>query len=265
MTSPSAIGLKRFEMLRGQAFDRHVHDVHQLAWASSGALVADAGGRYWVLPPNLALWIPAGTWHTMAALRETVMQGVYLDPAVCPVVWAAPTVVAVSPLARHLIEYLAGDGMSDKARVSAETVLLDVLRPVGKGAIELPVPADPRAREIADFLLSDPAACRTLEELARDVRSSPRTLLRIFLAETGLTFNQWRAHARLQAAIVLLAEGQPVGRVAELVGYATPSAFAAAFRRVTGHTPAGYLGQVTALPRHESPGPGQAGTDHRGG
>ena len=130
-------------------------------------------------------------------------------------------------------------------------MLLDVLRPVGKGAIELPLPTDRRAREVADFLLSDPADDRTLDELARDVRSSPRTLLRIFLTETGLTFNQWRAHARLQAAIIFLAEDQPIGRIAELVGYATPSAFAAAFRRVTGHTPAGYLGQVTAAPHNE--------------
>ena len=109
MTPGPTIGLRQFEMLRGQAFDRHVHEVHQLAWASSGVLVADAGGRCWVLPPNLALWIPAGTWHGVAALRETVMQGIYLDPAGCPPAWDGPAVMSVSPLARHLIGYLAGD------------------------------------------------------------------------------------------------------------------------------------------------------------
>jgi AraC-like DNA-binding protein len=37
-----------------------------------------------------------------------------------------------------------------------------------------------------------------------------------------------------------------VASVAERVGYATPSAFVAAFRRVTGQTPAAYLARDPA-------------------
>ncbi|MFB9834713.1 AraC family transcriptional regulator [Actinoallomurus acaciae] len=244
MAAESAIGLERFEMLRGQAFNRHAHDVHQLAWASTGVLMVGVDDRCWVLPPNLALWIPAGVWHVTAAQRDTVLQGIYLDPARCGLAWDEPTVLAVSPFAGHLIGYLTGD-LDEAPRVRAEAVLLDVLRPVGRATIELPIPTDRRAREVADILLADPADQRSLEELAARVRSSPRTLLRVFAAETGMTFSQWRVHARLQVAIGHLAEGQRVGRVAELVGYATASAFVAAFRRVTGHTPAHYFGPDT--------------------
>ena len=70
------------------------------------------------------------------------------------------------------------------------TVLLDVLHPVGLETIELPVPADRRARDVAELLLADPTDRRSLEEFARDAGSSSRTLLRLFLAETGQTFNQ---------------------------------------------------------------------------
>jgi AraC-like DNA-binding protein len=42
---------------------------------------------------------------------------------------------------------------------------------------------------------------------------------------------------RLQAALSMLAAGEPVSRVAGRVGYDTPSAFVAAFRRETGQTP----------------------------
>lgn len=101
---------------------------------------------------------------------------------------------------------------------------------------------DPRARRVAESLRADPGDGRELTELAREAGSSPRTLLRIFIAETGMTFNQWRTPARIQAATGYLAEGLPVGRVSERVGYATPSAFVAAFHRVTGHTPTGYFG-----------------------
>jgi AraC-like DNA-binding protein len=256
----STIGLERFEMIRGQSFQRHVHDVHQLAWASHGVLLVDVDDRYWVLPPHLALWIPAGVWHATVALRETVLQGIYLDPAGTFVDWSGPTVLAVDPLARQLIGYLAGD-LTENARLRAESVLLDVVRPAAGGTIELPMPRDRRARDVAELLLADPTDRRGLETLAHSVGSSARTVLRLFVAETGLTFNQWRIHVRLQAAVTLLAEGRSVSRIAELVGYATPSAFVAAFHRVTGSTPTGYFEQVTpraTAPRSSGPRGGSA-------
>ncbi|MFQ3555686.1 helix-turn-helix transcriptional regulator [Streptomyces gramineus] len=240
MTQDGTIDLTRFEMVRGQTFQHHVHDDHQLAWASSGVVMVDTGDRCWVLPPHLALWIPGGLRHATGALRASVLQGVYLEPSTCPLAWTGPTVLAVSPLARHLIAYLAGE-LPSAVRLHAEAVLLEVLRPAGGAVFELPLPADPRAREVAGLLLDDPADQRGLAELAHEVGSSSRTLLRLFLAETGMTFNEWRVHARLQASLAHLAEGTPVGRVAERVGYATPSAFVAAFRRVTGATPAAYF------------------------
>lgn len=241
MSTGSVIGLERIYMDRGQKFHRHVHeDEHQLAWASSGVIMVDVEDHYWVLPTSLALWIPAGTWHATKALQRSSLEGIYLDPAGTPLGWTEPTVVAVSPLAARLIEYLAGD-LEDSARVHAETVLLEVLRPVTKATIELPLPTDDRARAVAETLLANPTDQRSLQDLARQVGSSPRTLLRIFVAETGLTFNQWRTNARLQAAMAFLAEGLPVATVADRVGYATASAFVVAFRRVTGHTPAAYF------------------------
>lgn len=52
---------------------------------------------------------------------------------------------------------------------------------------------------------------------------------------------------RLQAALPLLAAGQPVSRVAGRVGYENPSAFVAAFRRETGQTPAACFRRETGL------------------
>lgn len=245
ISAGSVIGLERIEMDRGQKFHRHVHeDAHQLAWASSGVLMVDVEDHYWVLPTSLALWIPAGTWHATMALQRSALEGIYLAPAGTPLAWREPTVVAVSPLAARLIEHLAGS-LEETARVHAETVLLEVLRPVEKATIELPLPTDDRARAVAEILMANPTDQRSLQELGRQVGSSPRTLLRVFLAETRLTFNQWRTHARLQAAMAFLAEGLPVAAVADRVGYATASAFVVAFRRVTGHTPAAYFASAS--------------------
>lgn len=240
MRSP-VIELERIPMDRGQKFDRHRHEgEHQLMWASSGVIMVGIEDRYWVLPTSLALWVPAGTWHMAKALQRSSFEGIYLDPTEAPVGWTEPTVVTVSPLAARLIEHLAGE-LESSARVHAETVLLDVLRPVEKAPVELPLPCDDRARALAEILLANPADQRSLRELSRHAGSSPRTLLRIFLAETGLTFSQWRTQARLQAAMALLAEGLSVATVANRVGYATASAFVVAFRRITGHTPSAYF------------------------
>jgi AraC-like DNA-binding protein/quercetin dioxygenase-like cupin family protein len=244
MTTASVIELMSFDMAQGQSFDHHAHPTHQLAWASTGVLMADTMDRCWLLPPHLALWIPGGVPHAQVALRDTVMLGIYFDPDQCPLRWDRPVMLAVSALARELIEYLAG-GLPDDTRARAEAVLLDVLRPVEAGAIVVPMPVDERARDIARILLDNPADSRSLEQFARDIGSSPRTLLRLFLAETGLTFNEWRVQARLQASVAHLAEGRPVSSVAGQVGYTTASAFVAAFRRVTGLTPAAYLGHLT--------------------
>lgn len=241
MGAASMIDLERIAMDRGQRFDRHVHeDEHQLAWASSGVIMVEVEGQSWVLPTSLALWIPAGTWHATMALRRSSLAGLYLDAERTPTGWTTPTVVAISPLAANLIDYLAGD-LDEAARIHAETVLLEVLHPVDRAAVALPLPADDRARAVAEILLANPTEQRGLPDLARQVGSSPRTLLRIFQAETGLTFNQWRTRARLQASMGHLAEGLPVAEVADRVGYATASAYVVAFHRVTGRTPAAYF------------------------
>ncbi|WP_281005270.1 helix-turn-helix transcriptional regulator [Nocardia vinacea] len=102
-------------------------------------------------------------------------------------------------------------------------------------------PADARAGQVADALTRNPADPRTLTEFAADAATSPRTLARLFLVETGISFGQWRTQIRLAASLPLLAEGLPIARIAGRVGYATPSAYVAAFHRTVGVSPGRYF------------------------
>jgi AraC-like DNA-binding protein len=70
-----------------------------------------------------------------------------------------------------------------------------------------------------------------------------RTLERQFLAETGLTPGRWRRQHALLGALERLAVGTPIKQVAAAAGYATPSAFTAAFRAFFGTTPARYFAE----------------------
>nr|WP_237534398.1 helix-turn-helix domain-containing protein [Streptomyces sp. SID3343] len=57
-----------------------------------------------------------------------------------------------------------------------------------------------------------------------------------------MSFVQWRIQTRMRAALTYLAAGLPVSVVGRRVGYDSPSAFVAVFRRVTGRTPGHYVG-----------------------
>ena len=105
---------------------------------------------------------------------------------------------------------------------------------------ELPLPADPRARRLADRILGDPGADASLADLARDAGASLRTLQRLFQAETRLPLETWRGRARMQQAVVALANGASVTETALEAGYQSASAFIAAFKRAFGQTPARY-------------------------
>lgn len=230
-----------FPMPPGEVFNWHTHDDHQLAWAASGVLTVRTEAADWVLPPTRALWIPAGLRHETLAAGTATMRSLYVRPDRAPVSWPRPVAVTVTPLLAELIGYLGADTLDAAQHARAEALLADLLCPVPMTTIEVRIPDDERAAEVAAALLADPADGRSLSEWGRQTSASARTLARAFHTSTGMTFGQWRRMARLQAALPLLAAGHAVSTVAGRVGYQTPSAFVAAFRKETGLTPAAYF------------------------
>lgn len=224
-----------------EGFELHVHGHHQLALAARGVLVMSGTERSWVLPRTRGLWIPAGVRHSVGVSGHTTMLSTYVDPARCPLAWDEPTVVDASGVVGALVAHLARPDLPAVQRLRAEAVLWDVMVPLPVTTLSLPMPTDERARRVADGLLADLTDRRSLAAWGRAVGASERTLARLFSAETGMGFERWRTTARLAAALPLLAAGAPVAATAHQVGYATPSAFVAAFRREIGTTPADYF------------------------
>lgn len=240
--APTAIFIGHFAMPRGTAFPQHWHAAHQLAWSAKGLLRVTTGRGSWLLPPSLALWIPAGVPHTTESAGDAVMRSPYVNPESCPQIdWREPTVVEAGPLPRSLIDHLSRTDLTPEARSRAEAVLLDVLHPVPVTSVAVPEPRDPRARVIADALAADPTDGRSLDSWGTRVGASARTLARLFVTETGLSFGQWRERLRMRSAMPLLAEGLPIESVARRVGYASASSFVAAFRRIVGVPPRQYF------------------------
>jgi AraC-like DNA-binding protein len=177
-------------------------------------------------------------------MRGTVaMRTLYLAPAGEHAGLAACRGIEVAPLLRELILHIVRIGMldaDDPAHGRLEALLVDLLAQAETAPLELPLPSDARAAGFAQRLLDDPASPRPLSELARGSGASLRTLQRLFLAQTGLSLEAWRGRARMQQAVVTLSAGRPVTEAALDAGYASASAFVAAFRRAFGVTPGRY-------------------------
>ncbi|MEU3788486.1 AraC family transcriptional regulator [Streptomyces fructofermentans] len=110
------------------------------------------------------------------------------------------------------------------------------------------MPRAPGARAVAEELTRDPALDLTVEQWAARVLCSARTLRRDFLADTGLTFEQWRLLCRLGAAVEFLAAGYDVDQVAARVGFASRNGLTRAFKGRFGLTPHEFGRKLSARP-----------------
>jgi AraC-like DNA-binding protein len=229
---------------RGHQIAPHHHARAQLVYASQGVMTVTAAAGSWVVPPQRAVWMPAGDTHAIRVDRDLSMRSLYIRPDAAAGLPGACRVVTVSALLRALIlRAMTVPPLYDEDGPDGRVlrVLLDELRALPSAPLHLPQPKDPRLKRVTDALLAEPADRRPLDAWARHAGASPRTLARLFLAETGMGFRVWRQRARLLRALVALADDTPVTTVAFDAGYDSLSAFIAAFKREFGTTPARYF------------------------
>jgi len=223
------------ELGHRDTIDWHYHDVQQLVYPSTGVLAISTDGGTWIVPPQRAVWIPAGVAHSHQAHGRTQMRT--LSFAEDSLGLDSPAVLAVSPLLREIIVALTSDSYAGRQRADLERVALDQIRRVGQLPLRLPALTDDRLRAIASLLRADPSDGRTLAEFGASAGASERTLSRLFRQETGMSFPQWRTQLRLHHAMVLLATGTSVTSTALACGWSNPSAFIETFRHAFGSTP----------------------------
>ena len=224
-----------------ERIDWHDHAEQQLLYPSSGLLIVSTSGGSWVVPPQRAVWLPAAVAHAHQAYGATQVRTVAFPVDVNPLGLTQPTVLSVSRLLRELIIAITDDpARRGEEQHDLKRVALHQLKPAPALQFHLPQPGDERLRDVTAILAEDPGSDRTLGELGRAVGAGERTLSRLFRAETGMTFPQWRAQLRLHHSLTLLASGLSVTAAAVACGYSTPSAFTAAFHATFGTTPGTY-------------------------
>jgi len=228
----------------GHVISSHAHAKGQLIHAVHGVMVVAAPGGQWIVPPTRGLWVPAGFAHAIRCIGVVRMRSVWVRPEVAPHLPHECRTVGISPLLREII--LAATEIptpyeADSRAGRLMALLLDELHALPVLPLHLPQPTDRRLRRICARLARHPDDAATLADWAERLGIDAKTIQRLFARETGMTFGQWRQQSRLLHGLEQLARGEKVVDVALALGYESPSAFAAMFRRQFGETPSAFF------------------------
>ncbi len=220
----------------------HSHDEDQLYWFPDGAMNVMVGGQRWLVRSTAAFWFPAGIVHSAESLSSGTTHSVYSSARLRPdgERWNYPRAISCSPLMAAIIRHVTSGKLTASPRIACRELLVDLMQNSQEQDASLLMPKHPAARASAERILENPRNSDSLADFARATGVSARTIMRAFLAETGCGFTQWRTQARLISSLALLANGMPVSKIAEHIGYRTTSGYIGAFRRAYGSTPAAY-------------------------
>jgi len=233
---PVAAMAKRFPP--GFQITPHSHARDQLLYAVSGVMRVQTETEAWIVPPDRAVYLPAGTRHTVAIRDDLEMRTLYIDNGAG--VAARPSVLEMSDLLRALILALIEEPVvydeDGRGGLIARLILIE-LAAARRLPLVVPMPTDRRLRRVCDALLANPESTASLEVLACEAGASARTLARLFKRQLNMGFAAWRQRVRFHNAVEALAAGDAIGQVARDNGYRSASAFSAAFRKAMGMTP----------------------------
>ena len=223
----------------------HVHRKHQLLYSARGALVLEVEQAQWLLPPQRAAWLRAGTRHRVRLSQPVSLCTVYLEPRrVRRPPEGECRVFMLEPLAREMLLYATrwgperavGDAVADSFFGTLTHLLSEWVTRTRDW--RLPRARTPELERAMAITLTRLGERLTFEQVARAARLSGRTLARRFEQEARMTWRRFLHDARMLRAMELLAEdGARVTQTAYAVGFESLAAFTHAFHAFTGERP----------------------------
>lgn len=221
----------------------HRHRRSQFLYAAMGVMAVRTPAGTWVAPPERAVWIPAGTPHSVRMVGAVQTRSVLVEPGECPGRGSECQVVGVSSLLRHLLA-AAADVPPEYDTAGRDGLVMHLLMAEIDRAplipLAVPFPSHPALARRCHAFLERPSAAATIDEWADALAINRRSFTRLFRRETGMSFAEWRQQACLSAALPKLAAGEPVTSIAYDLGYDGPGNFSTMFKRVLGVPPSRY-------------------------
>ncbi|AWK43670.1 MULTISPECIES: helix-turn-helix domain-containing protein [Photorhabdus] len=218
----------------------HQHEMGQLLFTQQGCINITLADHLCILPPTRVAWIPPRIIHRAEIKGSVGYRSIYLDVNRIGYLAEHVEVLEVTPLLREVLERIAlAPFNTDWLQGSAANLLavcFDEIHLAKREPTLLPLPFDRRLARIPMTTLPP-----TLKILAMNIGASEKTISRIFRRETGLSYQQWRQQWRLIKSIELLAKQGNLSSVASELEFASDSAFAIFFKKMTGRSPREYM------------------------
>jgi AraC-like DNA-binding protein len=218
----------------------HEHNSGQLTYVIDGVVVLHLIGSSWIIPANYFLWIPAGVQHRGSPIGKCDTCFWRGPEKSAPNLPTRPCFLDVSP---ERVQFLRP--FSTEREVSPKDVASLV---ENAEAVEFPLryPRTREIRQIADQFVVAPSTTWDIETCWRQAGMPRRTFTRQFREETGVSLSSWVKRLKCMQARQLLQKGKPVKFISHSLGYSSPSAFIAMYRREMGRTP-GLCGEADAV------------------
>lgn len=223
-------------------YDWHAHTRHQLLYAFSGTLRLETENGLYLLPPQRAVWVPAGVLHR-TILHKVSSGSVFLAPSLVPTEIATVRIISAAPIVREMVHYalrwpatrdpddqLANAWFRTLGLLCAEWIREEM-------PYRLPAARTKQVATAMEYTLQNLESA-TIDATARAAALSERQFRRRFAMETGITWRQFLHQARMLRAMELLVEpGANITGVAYTVGFNSLSAFASSFALFSGQIP----------------------------
>jgi AraC-like DNA-binding protein/mannose-6-phosphate isomerase-like protein (cupin superfamily) len=247
--SPVRAGTYRLEVGEEVVTGWHFHDRHQLEYAFEGVAQVETETARYLLPPQQAVWIPAGVYHS-STLTNVKAVSVFFDPDMGMPAGDRVRILAAAPVIREMILYArrwpvsrsSSDQMADAFFEALAYLVAEWLD--HETPLCLPTAQDPLVASAMRYTAEHLAGV-TVGDVCRAVGASERSLRRTFHAATGMSWRKYLQESRLLEAMALLAGGDDnLLAIAVAVGFDSASAFSRAFGRYVGESPHAYRRRI---------------------
>jgi AraC-like DNA-binding protein len=237
---PAPVSFRTASLEGGAAFEARRHPWCKVGFTVTGVMELNVEGQRFLSPPHYATWIPADALHCCHNRQTGSFVSIYIERDLCEGMPDTACTLALSPLIKAILADFTSRRVTvpksdDDIRLAH--VLIDQLKKAPRRKSYLPVSDDVLVRPITDALQNDPSDRRSLAEWAQLLDTTEKTLSRRFKSCFDISFNEWRQRLKLVASLSMIEEGKPVQVIAADLGYNSPSAFIAMFRRQTGTSP----------------------------
>lgn len=221
----------------------HYHDMHQLMCTFEGGLEVEVEGGRYLIPRQLAAWIPAGIPHRMT-LHRVPCGSIYFPKDMVRHPGDRIRAVVVSPLMREMAMEAMRWPLHEPdtpLRTAFFRAMAELCNEWIENEADLFLPTSDNAQLERALQYTASHMDKKLPEVCRYAGMSERSFRRHLKAAYGMSWEGYRGQIRLLRAVTLLDETDlSIDEVAAQCGFESPSGFARAFRATMKQAPRAY-------------------------